>query len=111
MDNMVYKVRVMVLDKAGVFPGHYDLKLPVLFYFVDDPADQLGGDHRTGDYVSFVNADRAVFRDIGDLILHRLKKIYFIIILASAGSDEHNAFFRSLRTRSRARGVSSWAPF
>lgn len=83
----------------------------VLFHFVDGPADQLGGDHRTGDYVSFVNADRAVFRDIGDLILHRLKKIYFIIILASAGSDEHNAFFRSLRTRSRARGVSSWAPF
>ncbi len=66
----------------------------VLFHFVDGPADQLGGDHRTGDYVSFVNADRAVFRDIGDLILHRLKKIYFIIILASAGSDEHNAFFR-----------------
>ena len=66
--DMIYKFGVVVFDQTGVFPGYDDLVSRFFFYFGNDPECQIVRNHPAGNHPALVDAERAVFRYVGNLV-------------------------------------------
>ena len=90
--DMVYKLRIIVFDQAGVFTGSDDLVAGFLFDLMHDPVCQIIRNNAARNDFSFMHTERSVLCYIGYLILHSGKKTAFVVVLTTACRNEMNTF-------------------
>ena len=90
---MVYKCRITVFDYGSILSGKKNVKIRRFSDLCDNALNQIIAEQRTEDYLSFMNAQSAVFGYIGTLLGTSLKKALFIVILPAAGGDKPDSFF------------------
>ena len=85
---MVYKCRITVFDYGSILSGKKNVKIRRFSDLCDNALNQIIAEQRTEDYLSFMNAQSAVFGYIGNVVGNSLKKALFIVILPAAGGDK-----------------------
>ena len=90
--DVIYKIRVIVLNEAGVLTGDDNVEVCLFFDLVDDAKCEIIFYDTPENYLAVVDTDRAVLSYVGDLIFNGIKHTAFVVVLASACRDKADPF-------------------
>ena len=110
--DVIYKIRVVVLNEAGVLTGDDNVEVCLFFDLVDDAKCEIIFYDTPENYLAVVDTDRAVLSYVGDLIFNGIKHTAFVVVhWRPLAATKRIPFCVSSCISCMARGVSSCAPF